>query len=100
MRFWAATLTLRPARRLSLAASYRADLRSLALAPDVDAERVEASADLAVGAFVLTGQGFQTTETPQDGPERRNRGVVVTLSRRFGGWLPVVTGLPDGGVIR
>jgi len=25
---------------------------------------------------------------------------VVTLSRRFGGWLPIVTGLPDGGVIR
>jgi len=24
----------------------------------------------------------------------------VTLTRRFGGWLPIVTGLPDGGVIR
>jgi hypothetical protein len=100
IRFWAATLTLRPLRRLSLAASYRADHRSLVLAPDVDAERVEASADFAVGAFVLTAQGFQTTETPQNGPERRNRGAVVTLSRRFGGWLPIVTGLPDGGVIR
>ena len=100
IRFWAATLTLRPLRRLSLNASYRADLRNLVLAPDVDAERIEASADLAVGAFVLTGQGFQTTETPRDGPERRNRGLVVTLSRRFGGWLPIVTGLPDAGVIR
>ncbi|HEX9187862.1 MAG TPA: hypothetical protein VGB87_12350 [Vicinamibacteria bacterium] len=100
VRFWAATLTLRPLRRLSLAASYRADRRDLVLSPDVDAERVEASADLAVGAFVLTGQGFQTTETPRDGPERRNRGLVVTLSRRFGGWLPIVTGPPDGGVIR
>jgi hypothetical protein len=98
--FWAATLTLRPLRRLALNASYRADRRNLELAPDVDAERIEASADLAVGAFVLTGQGFQTTETPRDGPERRNRGLVVTLSRRFGGWLPIVTGVPDGGVIR
>ena len=100
VRFWAGTLTLRPLRRLSLGASYRADRRDLVLAPDVDAERIEASADLAVGAFVLTGQGFQTTETPRDGPERRNRGFVVTLTRRFGGWLPIVTGLPDGGVIR
>jgi hypothetical protein len=100
VRFGAATLTLRPLRRLSLNASYRADLRNLELAPDVDAERIEASADLAVGAFVLTGQGFQTTEASRDGPERRNRGLVVTLSRRFGGWLPIVTGLPDAGVIR
>jgi len=61
----------------------------------LDADRLEASADFAVGAFVLTGQGFQTTETPREGPERRNRGVVVTLSRRFGGWLPIVTGVPD-----
>jgi len=100
IRFWAATLTLRPLRWLSLAASYRADRRDLVLAPDVDSERIEASADLAVGAFVLTGQGFQTTEAPRGGTERRNRGVVVTLSRRFGGWLPIVTGVPDGGVIR
>lgn len=100
IRFWAATLTLRPLRRLSLGASYRADRRDLVLAPDVDAERIEASVDLAVGAFVLTGQGFQTTETPRDGSERRNRGVVVTLSRSFGGWLPIVTGVPDSGVIR
>ena len=100
VQFWAATMTLRPLRRLSLAGSYRADRRDLALAPDIDARRFEASADFPVGAFVLTGQGFQTTETPRDGPERRNRGVVVTLSRRFGGWLPFVTGAPDGGVIR
>jgi hypothetical protein len=98
--FWAGTLGLRPLRRLSLGASYRADRRDLVLAPDIDAQRVEASADLAVGAFVLNGLGFQTTETSRDGPERRNRGLVVTLSRRFGGWLPIVTGVPEGGVIR
>jgi hypothetical protein len=100
VRFWAATLTIRPLRLLSLAASYRADRRDLVLAPDIEVERVEASANLAVGAFVLMGQGFQTTEAPRDGLERRNRGFVVTLSRRFGGWLPIVTGVPDGGVIR
>ena len=100
VQFWAATLTLRPLRRLSLSAAYRADHRDLVFAPHLDAERIEASADFAVGAFVLTGRGFQTTETPGDGPERRNRGLVVSLSRRFGGWLPIVTGLPDGGVIR
>jgi hypothetical protein len=100
VQFWAGSLSLRPLRRLSLAASYRADRRDLLLAPDVDAERIEASADFAVGAFVLTGQVFQTTETPRDGLERRNRGLVVTLSRRLGGWLPIVTGVPDDGVIR
>jgi len=100
LRFWAATLTLRPLRRLSLAASYRADRRDLTLAPDVDSERIEASVDFAVGAFVLTALGFETTETSRAGPERRNRGVVVTLTRRLGGWLPIVTGVPGGGVIR
>jgi len=100
VQFWAATLTLRPLARLSLFGAYRVDRRDLVFAPHIDAVRIEASADLAVGAFVLTGQGFQTTETPTDGPERRNRGLVVSLSRRFGGWLPIVTGVPNDGVIR
>lgn len=100
VRFWATSLTFRPMRVLSLTASYRGDRREVALAPSADTDRFEASADLLVGAIVLRGQAFRTTERLETGPERRNQGLTLTLSRRFGGWLPVITGPPTGGIIR
>lgn len=99
-RYWAASLSLKLSRRLDLNASYRGDRRESNLAPELDTDRVEAGADFALGAFLLRGQAFQTTEHPRSGSERRNRGLILTLSRRLGGWLPIVTGVPGDGVIR
>jgi hypothetical protein len=98
--FWAASLTMRPVRRLALDGSYRVDHRDFVLAPGIDARRVEGTAQLDLGAFLLKAQAFETTETPAGRPERRNRGVSLSLVRRFGGWLPIVTGAPSGGTIQ
>jgi hypothetical protein len=43
---------------------------------------------------------FQTTQRSLEMPERTNKGLTVSLSRRFGGWLPFRTGPSPNGVIR
>ena len=96
---WYAALSWRPLRLVSLTGSYRADRRTLTLAPSLRGRRYEAQADVRVGAFVLRGQVFDTTEQSAE-LERVNRGFVFSLSRQFAGWLPIVTGPPEGGVIR
>jgi hypothetical protein len=83
-----------------LRASYRADERQVDLGPDIDSERYEAGFDLRFGAFLLQAQAFETQEKLLGGMERSNRGVRWSLSRRFAGWLPVVTGLARRGAIR
>lgn len=97
---WSASLGWRPLRLLSLGASYRADQRELTLGPDVDSERMEGHAELWLGAFFLKGQVFQTEQRSPELPQRVNRGLQLSLTRRFGGWLPVVTAPAPGGVIR
>ncbi len=96
---WYAALSWRPARLLSLQGSYRSDLREPNLAPDVRGRRYEALADAFVGAFVVRGQAFETRER-SGVASRLDRGFVFSVSRRFAGWLPFVTGPPEGGVIR
>lgn len=88
-----------PWRLVSLTASYRTDTRELALAPSLEGDRVEGGVDLGLGAFVLQGHGFVTRERRPSLAERTNRGFVLTVSRRFWGWLPIVTGVPRAGVI-
>jgi hypothetical protein len=97
---WSASASWRPFRSLSLSAWYRSDSRRLALAPDIDGERFDVRADLWLGAFLLSGQLFQTTQRTLEMPERTTKGFTVSLSRRFGGWLPFRTGPSPNGVIR
>jgi len=97
---WSVSASWRPLRLLSLSAWYRSDSRRLTLAPDIDGERFEVRADMWVGAFQLRGQVFETAQRSLDIPDRTHRGFSVTLSRRFGGWLPFRTGPSPNGVIR
>lgn len=94
------SVAYRPLRSLSLRTSYRIDERRVELGPDFDSERYEAGFDLRFGAFLLEAHAFETQEQFLVGMERTNRGVRWSLSRRFAGWLPVVTGLKRRGVIR
>ena len=97
---WSSALSWRPLRLLSLGASYSSLQRNLNLGPDLDIRRIEARADLRLGAIVIRGQGFRSAEQRPEFPERINEGFSVSLLRRFGGWLPIVTAPQSGGVIR
>lgn len=96
---WYAALTWRPVRLIGLTGSYRRDRRDLTEAPSLDGRRWEAQADLRIGDFVLRGQAFETRESSSV-VERTNRGLIVSLTRAFFGWLPFVTGAPQGGTIQ
>jgi hypothetical protein len=100
VRFVGTRARWRPWRALSLRASYRQDVRELALAPDIDGDRLELGLDLRVGQTVLLGSLFETNERIEDGNERTNRGLRWSISRRLAGWLPIVTGTQRRGVIR
>lgn len=94
-----AALSWRPIRLLSLTASYRTDTRRLTLAPRLDGQRLEAGGTFWVGAFVLSGHYFRTTDERPGGIARTNEGFIVSLGRRFAGLLPFVTGVPGGSAI-
>lgn len=91
VRYFGGSVALRPLRLVSLTGSYRADKRNVSNAPAVDGDRYEAGADVRLGAFILRGLLFRTTERGFAGQERTNRGFNVALARRFRGWLPIVT---------
>lgn len=98
--FGSLALTVRPMRLLALQGSWRRDQRTLALAPRLDSDRVEGNADLQVGAFLLRAQVFRTLDHSVQGGERINQGFNLSLTRRFSGWLPLVTGAYARGAIR
>jgi hypothetical protein len=99
-RFLAVSASVRPLRLVSLHGSWRGDRRELTNAPAVDADRLELGADLMVGAFVVRGVWYDTTERALAGQERSHQGFYVTLARRFAGWLPVVTEAFSRGHVR
>ncbi len=94
------TLGIRPARAVNLRASYRNDVRALLLVPDIDTHRYDVIATIRLLGFIVEGRGFESSERILGGIERINRGVVWSISRRFAGWLPIVTGAGPRGVIR
>ncbi|MGD2116375.1 MAG: hypothetical protein PVG07_15075, partial [Acidobacteriota bacterium] len=98
--FLGASASWRPFRSLELFGSYRTDTRELVLAPDVDGERWQAGLRFHLGRLSFDGVLFDTTETLMDGPERHNSGFRFSVTRRFAGWLPIVTGPERRGVIR
>jgi hypothetical protein len=98
--FVSASASLRPFRLLSLTGTYRNDHRRLDYAPDVDGERADGGARFWLGAFTLSADAFWSRERTAGGPLRENRGLIVSIRRGFGGWLPIVTAGPQGGDIR
>jgi hypothetical protein len=98
--FVGGSLSWRPFRGLELHGSYRVDTRALLLAPDVDGERWQAGARFHLGRLSFEGVAFETTESLMQGPERRNSGFRFSITRRFAGWLPIVTAPERRGVIR
>lgn len=90
----------RPHRVVSLRGSWRTDTRRLPLVADLDGERFEAAARLQFGQIFLEGTYFETTQELFGGPQRINRGVTWTVTRRFAGWLPIVSSVERRGVIR
>lgn len=93
-------LGARPARSLSLRASYREDVRELVLTPDLDGEWLQLELTYRIGEIVLEGQAFRTEQRIAGKGERTNRGFRWTVSRRLRGLLPVVTGAQRRGEIR
>lgn len=100
VRFTSFAATWRPFRYLSLRGSWRSDLRQLPLVTDLESERVEGGVEIRIGQIVLRGSAFESRQQLEQGPERINRGIVWSISRRFRGWLPIVSSVERRGVIR
>ncbi len=99
IEFLAAGMTMRFSRSLSLRASYRQDTRTT-LGLDADGEEVQAGVDFNYGQLVLKASAFELSERLATSPERTSRGLRWSISRRFGGFLPIVTAPRRRGVIR
>ncbi|MCD4747960.1 MAG: hypothetical protein K8R59_01195 [Thermoanaerobaculales bacterium] len=100
MTYYGGSLTWNPWRSVHAIATYREDYRRLALAPDVDSDRIQATIEFRMGRLSLRGEVYQYTERPEFGTERRNRGIFWSVRRGFSGWLPIVSGPQRRGVIR
>ncbi|MFV2072261.1 MAG: hypothetical protein ACC742_06370 [Thermoanaerobaculales bacterium] len=95
-----ASIGWRPWRSVRLNASYRKDRRQIVLAPNVDSDRIQGTVEFGMGRLFFRAEAFQYTERSLGGVERRNTGILWTVGRGFGGWLPIVTGPQRRGVIR
>jgi len=98
--FAGASTSWTPRRYLKLRASYRSDTRKLVTAPDLDGERYEAGVTVRFGQLVLDGYAYETRERLDGGGERTNRGMTWSISTRFAGALPILTGTKRRGVVR
>ncbi|MEE8412566.1 MAG: hypothetical protein V3S47_08675 [Acidobacteriota bacterium] len=98
--FIGASASWTPRRYLTLKMSYRNDTRELATTPDIDGERYEAGVTLRFGQLILDGFAYETSERLDGGSERTHRGVTWSVSTRFAGLLPILTGTKRRGVIR
>jgi len=90
----------RPWRSVSLRGSYRLDDRNVEFAPDIDGTQLEGGVRWQIGQFYLDVSYLEVVQQFSGGPETTLRSVAWRLSRRFGGWLPIVTGPKRRGVIR
>jgi hypothetical protein len=90
----------RPSRYVTLRSSYRLDDRRIALSPDVEGTQFEAGVRWQVGLLYLDATFLESDQRLSGGPETTLRSLTWTISRRFGGWLPIVSGPERRGVIR
>lgn len=100
IEFNSASASLRLFRFLQLQASYRMDTRRFELLPALDTEQMELEADLQLGQIILHARAFERVQDPMDLDARTSKGLIISMSRRFGGWLPVVSGDGRRGSIR
>lgn len=99
VRFAAASFQWSPTRLLSLRFSYNQNRNDVAQGPQVDRDRIEGTARMAFGRYALIAQVWDQKETVSES-QRTTRGVLLSLSARFGGWLPFVSAPQRRGVIR
>ena len=100
VRFESVSLSLPVSWWISLRGTYRRDQRDLTVGPSVRGERTDLSLSARFGAYVVQGTAFSATDRLPGAPGRTNRGVQWTLSRRFGGLLPIVSAPLRRGVVR
>ena len=90
----------RPTRFLNLRASYRDDKRMTSFLPDLDGTSAQAWATLHIGLFDVSAGVSQWTNDLNGETATTRRNYLWTISRRFGGILPISTGTRRMGVIR
>jgi hypothetical protein len=98
--FASAGLSFRPLSSLSLSTRYREDRRKALFEPRVAGERLEGGASLRIGAIWINPLAFRMTEVFAGGEERTYSGFTVSLSRKVGGYLPIVTAPRRRGTIQ
>lgn len=92
VRFAGLSATAQPWRGLSVRASYRTDVRDVALTPDIDTEFFEGLVRYEIGQTAIEGRIFESTQQIGGQPGRTRRGVRWSISRGLAGWLPIATG--------
>ncbi len=98
--FLAASLRAWPWRYLGVRALFRLDRREVDLAPDIDGQRAEVGFDARLGLLRLEVVYYRVENVVDGGAERVNSGLRWTLSRRFAGWLPIVSAPGRRGEVR
>jgi hypothetical protein len=98
--FYAASLNWRPWHFFSLNGTYRRDDRQVELLPTLEGDQAQVEATFHLGRLDLSARLFRTFQQVEDGGETISDGFQIRLTRRFAGWLPVVTGDRRRGVIR
>jgi len=99
VRFYSLSAHWSPLRALVLRFSYIDNRSQVENGPDVDRQRLQGSARYTFGRWAFFGQAWDQRETVSARP-RRNRGYVLGVSARFGGWLPFVSAPQRRGMIR
>ncbi len=100
IHFLSAGLSLAPLSFLSITTTYRKDRRMALFEPRIDGERFEAGGSFRIGAIYMNVLSFWMTERLDGGDERKNRGLTMSVSRYFGGFLPIVSAPKRRGTIR
>lgn len=100
VRYFAGSVSWRPFRLLTLTAMARRDRRQTVYEPPLDGERIEAGGSLQIGAFYVVPEFFRSRERLRNEQQRRTSGFTLSVSRRFGGWLPIISAPERRGVVK
>jgi hypothetical protein len=98
--YWGVSASWIPIRAVTLRAGHHLNTSRLENAPDYDTDRTEVGATVFLGAFEISADAFRINSERPGTPLTTNDGVYLSISRRFGGWLPWVTGPQRRGWVR
>jgi hypothetical protein len=91
----------RPWRFLRFFGSYRVDDRNIEIGPDRKGRQLNLGLVSDFGQFRFQATAFRYASWFADGTESTERnGLKWSISWRYAGWLPIVTGIKRRGVIR